>query len=53
MTPQDYQRRVLVCVTGLSPQVVTETVYALAHQAEPWIPTEVHVLTTAPVAVGT
>lgn len=46
MNPKHYQRRVLVCVTGLSPQVVTETVYALAHQAEPWIPTEVHVLTT-------
>lgn len=46
MKLQDYQRRVLVCITGLSPQVVTETVYALARQAEPWIPTEVHVLTT-------
>lgn len=36
----------MVCVTGLSPQVVTETIYALAHQPEPWVPTEVHILTT-------
>ena len=47
MKPSQFERRVLVCVTGLSPQVVTETLYALATQAEPWIPTEVHVLTTS------
>lgn len=41
-----YERRVLLCVTGLSPQVVTETVFALAQRSPPWIPTEVHVLTT-------
>lgn len=46
MKIHEYPRRVLVCVTGLSPQVVTETVHALAHQHEPWIPTEIHVLTT-------
>ncbi len=38
-------RRILLCVTGLSPQVVTETLYALAHRQ--WIPTEIHVITTA------
>lgn len=33
--------------TGLSPQIVTETVYALAVQRRPrWIPEEVHVFTT-------
>lgn len=46
MNPNQYERRILVCVTGLSPQIVTETIYALAHQKEPWVPTEVHVLTT-------
>jgi len=40
------QRRILVCVTGLTPQVVTETIYALAHRQPAWIPTEVHILTT-------
>ena len=48
MPPEYYPRRILVCVTGLSPQIVTETVYALAMISEPrFIPTEIHVLTTA------
>jgi CRISPR-associated protein (TIGR02584 family) len=35
-------------VTGLTPQVVTETLYALAVQRQPpFIPTEIHLLTTA------
>src|SRR5699024_11716220 len=42
----DKSRRVLVCVTGLTPQVVTETVYALTQRETPWVPDEVHVLTT-------
>ncbi|MFA7097496.1 MAG: CRISPR-associated ring nuclease Csm6 [Gammaproteobacteria bacterium] len=42
-----YPRRILLAVTGLSPQVVTETLYALAvRQRPPFIPTEVHLLTT-------
>ena len=46
-TPVEHPRRILLMVTGLSPQVVTETVYALAvTQSPPWIPTEVHLLTT-------
>lgn len=45
ITEHDRQR-ILVCVTGLSPQVVTETVYALATQQPPWIPDEVRILTT-------
>jgi len=41
-------RRVLLAVTGLSPQIVTETVYALAVTQSPrWIPDEVQLLTTA------
>jgi CRISPR-associated protein (TIGR02584 family) len=39
-------RRILLAVTGLSPQVVTETLYALRTQTTPWIPDEVHLITT-------
>jgi CRISPR-associated protein (TIGR02584 family) len=46
--PHTYPRRVLLAVTGLSPQVVTETVYALTQKTEPvFVPTEVHLVTTA------
>ncbi|MGS0754031.1 CRISPR-associated ring nuclease Csm6 [Roseateles sp. GG27B] len=45
--PEQFQRRVLLAVTGLSPQVVTETLYALAVAQRPtFLPTEVHVVTT-------
>jgi CRISPR-associated protein (TIGR02584 family) len=44
--PQDHPVRILLAVTGLSPQVVTETVYALSQADHPFIPTEIHVLTT-------
>lgn len=48
MQPHEYPRRILLAVTGLSPQVVTETVYALTQQRNPpFIPTEVHLVTTA------
>lgn len=41
-------RRVLLAVTGLTPQIVTETLYALAvAQQEPWIPTEIRLITTS------
>lgn len=42
-----YPRRVLLCVTGLTPQVVTETLYALFHGNENELPTEIHLITTA------
>ena len=42
---EKYPRRVLLAVTGLSPQIVTETLYALAVE-RCWIPTEVRVITT-------
>lgn len=43
----EFRRRILLGVCGLSPQVLTETVYALAVQREPpWVPTEVHLVTT-------
>ena len=47
-----YPRRILLAVTGLSPQVVTETLYALGVAAgqggaDALMPTEVHLITTA------
>jgi len=40
-------RRILLAVTGLSPQIVTETLYALAVASkQPWIPHEIRLLTT-------
>lgn len=46
--PKDFPTRILLLVTGLSPQVITETLYALAVQTDPpWIPTEIRLLTTA------
>ena len=45
--PESYPRRILVAVTGLSPQIVTETLYALAFARTPrFIPTEVRLITT-------
>ena len=41
------QRRILLAVTGLSPQVVTETVYALARKEPSAVPQEIHVITTS------
>ncbi|MEA3332484.1 MAG: CRISPR-associated ring nuclease Csm6 [Pseudomonadota bacterium] len=39
--------RILLSLCGLSPQVVTETLYALVVSGNPvWIPDEVHVITT-------
>ena len=35
-----------MCVAGLSPQVVTETLYALAIRKNPFIPTEIHAITS-------
>lgn len=48
MQPHLYPRRVLLAVSGLSPQIVTETIYALASEAQhgPFVPTEVHLITT-------
>lgn len=45
--PEAYPCRVLVAVTGMSPQVVTETIYALAADRSPaFVPTEVRLVTT-------
>ena len=45
--PHAFPRRVLLMVTGRTPQVVTETLYALTQRAVPFVPTEVHLITTA------
>jgi CRISPR-associated protein (TIGR02584 family) len=46
--PHTYPRRILLAVTGLSPQVLTETLYALAADSQlGYVPTEVHLITTA------
>ena len=45
--PHQYQERILLAVTGLSPQIVTETLYALTQvQQPPFVPTRVVVITT-------
>jgi CRISPR-associated protein (TIGR02584 family) len=48
--PHTYPRRILLAVTGMSPQILTETLYALAVQpdraAQVFLPTEIHLLTT-------
>jgi CRISPR-associated protein (TIGR02584 family) len=46
--PHEYPRRILIAVTGLSPQIVTETLYALAVSptASAFIPTEIHLIST-------
>ena len=42
---KDYRRKILICVAGLSPQIITESIYTLAvHQS--WIPDELYVITT-------
>jgi CRISPR-associated protein (TIGR02584 family) len=45
MKPNSNLRHVLLCVTGLTPQVVTETLYAL-HQEGRALPEHIHILTT-------
>lgn len=42
-------KKILLLVTGMSPQIVTETVYGLAVKptnGQPWLPSEVHVIST-------
>lgn len=39
------RQKILVAVTGMTPQIVTETVYAL-HKNHHWLPDKIIVLTT-------
>lgn len=45
MQAQSYQKRILIAVSGLSPQILTETLYGLALKQD-FIPTEIHLITT-------
>ncbi len=46
--PADFPRRILLAVSGLTPQIVTETLYAMAaDEFAPFVPTEVHLITSA------
>jgi CRISPR-associated protein (TIGR02584 family) len=44
--PHKCPKRILLAVIGLTPQVVTETIYALARLETPFYPTELHIITT-------
>jgi CRISPR-associated protein (TIGR02584 family) len=44
--PASYPRRVVLASLGLAPQVLTETLYCLGTAAPPFVPTEVHIVTT-------
>ncbi len=46
MEPHQYSKRILIAVSGMSPQIITETVYALSQQEVTFIPTEIHIITT-------
>ena len=39
-------RKVLIASTGLSPQVITETVWSLCRRDPPWVPDEIRAITT-------
>jgi CRISPR-associated protein (TIGR02584 family) len=49
--PHSSQRHILLAVTGMTPQIVTETLYALAVAPgagqRAFIPTEIHLITTS------
>ena len=45
--PSASTRRILLAVTGLSPQIMTETLFTLACRNDsPWVPHEIHLITT-------
>ena len=47
--PHEYPRRALLAVAGLTPQILTETLYALAvapADGQPFLPTEIRLITT-------
>jgi len=47
MLHQSHQQRILLCVAGLSPQIITETVWALwQRDGLPGLPEHIHIITT-------
>lgn len=48
LQPHQYPKRILVVVSGMSPQILTETLYALIQRQQPaFVPTEIHLVSTA------
>jgi len=45
--PHEYKKKALVVVGGLSPQVLTETLYGLVMSTPAFVPTEIHLVTTS------
>jgi len=45
MVKKEY-KEVLIFVAGATPQIITETIYALIHQNQPVYPDEIHIITT-------
>jgi CRISPR-associated protein (TIGR02584 family) len=46
--PHKYSRRILLAVIGMTPQILTETLYKLVVDSSPaFVPTEIHLITTA------
>ncbi len=39
-------KKILLLVSGMSPQIITETLYVLITQSPQWVPDEVHLVTT-------
>lgn len=47
LQPHEYKKRILLVVTGMSPQILTETLWGLAvADTHPFVPTEIQVITT-------
>ena len=46
MTKEIQDNKILLCITGGSPQVVTETLYCLITQEPPYIPTHIIIVST-------
>lgn len=44
--PHECARRILLCVSGRTPQIVTETLQALLDQSPRFEPTAIHIITT-------
>ncbi len=41
------KKKILLCLCGITPQIITETLYALTiQQTPPFIPNEIHIITT-------
>lgn len=45
MKPSEFPHRTLLAVTGMSPQIVTETLFALITERQ-FFPTDIHIITT-------